>query len=285
MELVVKVSSKDLKKYDNASIFLFGLENFSSVEPFTVTIDELRKLKSEYKDKKFFLAIDRNLFNRDLDALEEILLEIDKLSIEGIMFYDLAVLNMALRLKIKTPLIWNQDFLVTNYETCRYYLEEGVKGAVLSSVLTISEVLEIAKNVSMDLFVPVFGYQSMAFSKRKLISNYYDNFNLDNKKLSSHILERGRRYSIKESKFGTKLLSDEVLNGIMEVGKLKESNVKYLILSSEGISDTAFKEVLDCYLLALKDYSLEELNQRIVSLIPNSSSIFFNRKTIYKVKK
>lgn len=285
MELVVKVSSKDLGKYKNASTFLFGLEGFSSVEAFTISLDELANLKSEYKDKKFFLAIDRNLFNDDLVALEEVLLEIDKLLIEGVMFYDLAVLNMALRLKIKTPLIWNQDFLVTNYETCRYYLDEGVKGAVLSSVLTTSEILDIAKNVSMDLFVPIFGYQSMAFSKRKLISNYYDNFALDDKKSSLHILERGKRYLIKESKFGTKLLSDEVLNGIMEVCKLNDAGVKYLILSSEDMPFDVFEKVLDCYLLALDGYSLEELNQRIVSLIPNSSSIFFNRKTIYKVKK
>lgn len=285
MELVVKVSSKDLGKYKNASTFLFGLEGFSSVEAFTINLDELANLKSEYKDKKFFLAIDRNLFNDDLVALEEVLLEIDKLLIEGVMFYDLAVLNMALRLKIKTPLIWNQDFLVTNYETCRYYLDEGVKGAVLSSVLTTSEILDIAKNVSMDLFVPIFGYQSMAFSKRKLISNYYDNFALDDKKSSLHILERGKRYLIKESKFGTKLLSDEVLNGIMEVCKLNDAGVKYLILSSEDMPFDVFEKVLDCYLLALDGYSLEELNQRIVSLIPNSSSIFFNRKTIYKVKK
>jgi len=285
MELVVKVPVQQIEKYKNANAFLFGLENFSYVQPFNITLKQLKEIKNKLSNKKIFVAIDKNIFNKDIKELEEILLEIEKIHIDGIMFYDLAIINLAKKLNLTTPLIWSQDFLVTNYETCNYYHHEGVQGAVLSSILTTEEILTIANHTKMDLFVNIFGYQVIAFSKRKLISNYLEHFDIKNNNEYHHITEKDKKYAIKENEEGTKILSDEVLNGILEIKKLKNTNSKYLILSSEDINKNDFKQIINIFSEALETEDLEPLNKKIQALISNTSDIFLNQKTIYKVKK
>ena len=109
-------------------------------------------------NKEIFIKIDKNIFNKDIENLKKILLELDSLNINGILFYDLSVLSLAKKLEIKTPLIWNQNFFVTNYRTCNHYEEKGVYGAVISSEITLQEIIEIRKNTSFKLFVNIFGY-------------------------------------------------------------------------------------------------------------------------------
>ena len=80
---------------------------------------------------------------------------------------------------LKTKLIWNQDFLVTNYKTCNFYQKEGVKGAVLSPLLP-EEIEEIKNNTNLELYVNIFGHQLMAVSKRHLLTSYFNYINKEN---------------------------------------------------------------------------------------------------------
>ena len=117
MEIIYKVN----KEFKNADAFLFGLKGFSTLEE-EITLEEL----SSFSGKKVFLALDKNMFNSDLASLEDILSNIDNYNVSGILFYDLSVLSIAKRLNIKTPVIWNQNYLVTNYKTCNFYNELGL---------------------------------------------------------------------------------------------------------------------------------------------------------------
>ena len=58
-------------------------------------------------------------------------------------FYDLSVLSMRDRLHLKTPLIWSQEHMTTNYNTCNYYYEKGCEYVYLSSEITEEEIKEI----------------------------------------------------------------------------------------------------------------------------------------------
>ena len=159
----MKIIYKTNKKFKNADAFLFGLKGFSTLEE-EITLEEL----SSFSDKKIFLAVDKNMFNSDLSLLENILSNVDKYNISGILFYDLSVLSICKRLGVKTPLIWNQNYLVTNYKTCNFYEKEGVSGAVISSLITHDEIVNICNKTKFDIFVYGFGYQMMALSKRRI---------------------------------------------------------------------------------------------------------------------
>ena len=57
----MKIIYKTNKNYRNAKCVLFGLKDLSTYEN-EITLEELKDIK----DKEVFLAIDKNIFNRDL---------------------------------------------------------------------------------------------------------------------------------------------------------------------------------------------------------------------------
>ena len=280
MEIIYKTN----KKFKNASAFLFGLKGFSTLEE-EITLEEL----SSFSLKKVFLALDKNMFNSDLSSLEDVLSKVDNYNISGILFYDLSVLSISKRLGVKTPLIWNQNYLVTNYKTCNFYEKEGASGAVISSLITHDEIVNICNNTNFDIFVYGFGYQMMALSKRKLISNYFEYIKETDNESIHHMIKNNDSYPILESYIGTKVYTKDILNSIKYINEFKRAGVKYLILDSFMIDDDIFVKVSKIYERAVyNDLSDEELNgleQEIKELVPNNSTMFLDKKTVFKVKK
>lgn len=272
------------KNYKGAKTLLFGLKDLSTYEN-EISLEELNK----YKDKEIYLALDKNMFNEDLPKLEESLKEIDKLNIKGILFYDLAVLHISKRLNLKTPLIWNQNFLVTNYKTCNFYEKQNIKGAVISGEITIEEIEQLAKNTKIDLYINVFGYQLMAISKRKLITNYFNHTKENNQEKAHKMIEKENSYPIIENKTCTKIYTKEVLNGIKYLNRLKQAGIKYIILNDILLDEEKFNKVAKIYEEALNknetDQELLEREKQIKDIINNTSTLFLDKKTIYKVKR
>ena len=232
-----------------------------------------------------FLLLDKNIFEDELISLKEVLIKIAKLNIKGLFFYDLAVLNIVKENNLSIPLVWNQNFLVTNYHTCNYYHSMGVDGASISSVLTIEEIKEIVENSKLKSFVNIFGYQLMAASKRKLLSSYFKYSDLKEDKKEHIMIEKEISYPILEDKNGTIFLTKDVLDGILYLKKLNESNPDYLIFDEINIENETFLKVLEIYSEALRDLdNLEKYDKELECLISNRSCGFFDHKTIYKVK-
>ena len=280
MEIIYKVG----KNFKNADAFLFGLKGFSTLEE-EITLEEL----NSFFGKRVFLSIDKNMFNSDLESLEQVLFSIDNYNISGILFYDLSVLSISKRLGVKTPLIWNQNYLVTNYKTCSFYEKEGVLGAVIPGIITISEISDICNNTNFDIFVPMFGYQMMALSKRNLVSNYFDYINEENDKDINYMIEDDDMYPIVENSIGSKIYTKDILNGIRYINTLKKCGVKYIILDNFMISDDLFKKVSNYFERAvncdLSDDELIKMEDEIKLILPNSSTLFFDKKTVFKVKR
>ena len=280
----MRIIYKTNKSFKNADAFLFGLKGFSTLEE-EISLEEL----NSFSKKEVFLSIDKNMFNSDLEELEKILLKIDNYNASGILFYDLSVLSISKRYGIKTPLIWNQNYLVTNYKTCNFYEKEGVSGAVIPSVITSSEIVDICKNTNFDIFVPMFGYQMMALSKRMLVTNYFEYIGEENDRKVNYMIEGDDKYPILESKIGSKIYTKDILNGIRYINTLKKCGVKYIILDSFMIEDDVFKKVSCFFERAvnddLSDAELIKMEKEIKSMVSNSSTLFFDKKTVFKVKK
>lgn len=280
MEIILK--SKSIKNLPSAN-FLFGLKDLSTYDN-TVTLRELEKLDA----KNIYIAIDKNLMNEDLEALEKALIKLNELNVKGIFFYDLAVLSLCKKLDIKIPLIWNQNFLVTNYKTCNFYHKEGAHGAVLSSEITIDEIKEIKNKTDINIFVNIFGYQLMAVSKRNLITNYFEYINEENDKTINYMSEKGQDYPIVENETCTKIYTKDVLCGIRYLNILKDIGIDYIILSEDLLNEEDFLKVYEIFNKAvtnnLSQKEILELEKEINNIIPTTLG-FFNKETIYKVKR
>lgn len=263
-----------------APAHLFGIKGLS-ISDNQISIEDFLN----QDNKEVFIALDKNMFNSDLKFLEEVLIKLSKEKIKGVFFYDISVLSIVKRLNLDINLIWAGDFLTTNYKTIDFYKKDGVKGISISNLLTIDEICEIIEKVQVKTFVNIFGYQLVAVSKRNLISNYFEYINEEKNNDIYTMIERGKEYKTKEDEYGTKIYSNYILNGIKYLKKLKDSGVDYIILNDFEIDKKIFSKVLSIYKKALdfKD-DLDILDKEINSLIETETG-FFDKKTIYRVKK
>lgn len=271
-----KIEDLKLDKYD---AYIVGLKKYSTNYDVEVDIEEIKELKKKYLDKEIFVALNKNLFNDELDEVERLLKELDEIQVNGILFYDLSILYLHKKNNLKVDLVWNQTHMVTNYNTCNYYLEKGVKYAFLASEITLEEILEIKEKSKMKFFALGFGYPIMAHSRRSLLTNYFKSKNLDND-CGVHVLnDRNGDYYIKEDETGTSILYGNMINGSC----LLDSNIDYLVVNLSMISDSVVEGILD----NVNDY-LENGDKKILDnleeLVGKDTGFFF-KKTIFKVKK
>ena len=140
MKILVGLNKKDILDYLNyTNSFIIGLKDFS-INYQEYTIDEIKKLKSDYPNIELFISLNKNIFNDDLEELEKTLIELSKLDINGILFYDLSILSLVKKNNLNLPLVWAQEHMTTNYNTCNYYYDKGCKYVYLSSEITEEEI-------------------------------------------------------------------------------------------------------------------------------------------------
>lgn len=281
--LVMPSSMKQISEIiDNIDGVIVGINKLCINMPFNFTRQEVFEIIDicNKNNKEIFISLNKNMFNSDLDYLKETLLELDKKEIDGIMYYDIAIVNMKEELGLKTALVWNQEHLTTNYLTSNYWYDFGAKYTYLSSEITIEEINEIKEKASAKLMVTLFGYLPMFVSRRHLVKNYLDTFDLkDDSKIN--ILEKeGNKYQIIDSEDGTVAYSSHILNGITEVLNTK---VDYMVLNSFSIDDDKFKEVVYMFKTVTTD-NVNNYKEKIDSMFKTNLG-FLYKETIYKVKK
>lgn len=281
MKIATVCSKDNMLEYEKigANAFIFGLLDYSSGYHNELSVEEIKEIRSNY-DGELFIAVNKNMFNRELDDLEKKLIELDNLNINGILFYDIAVLSIHNRLNLKTPLVWNQTHMVTNYNTCNYYYDKGCKYGVVASEITLDEIKEIKEKTKMQLFVNVLGYQVMGYSRRSLLSNFFKSIDKKLEKDNYIIENNNEDYIVREEKHGNVFLFGKPLNGSVVI---KDLDIDYVILNDYNFTKETFTKALQLYVELVKtkeDKYIKELDD----LIGDNRGFFF-KKTIYKVKK
>ncbi len=284
MKLIIEPSNKNNLYLDNVDGLILSLQDYAIQSPVYYTLAEIKDL-TKSTDKEIYININKNIFNDDIEPLKEILKELDTLNIKGIFFYDIAILKLKKDLGLKIDLIWSQTHMVNNYKTCNYYYDKGVKYALLSKEITLEEIIEIIKNAKLTPMVEVLSLPSVAFSKRKLITNYYKDLNKETKK-SVDVIEKvtNTTYQLTEEKEGTSFFLKDIMNGTGVIKDLFNAGGKYIIMRGYGLEEKTFKEVLiDTYKYIKNSCQDEEYVEKYKKL--GSKTNFFFKKTIYQVKK
>lgn len=287
MEIIVKPKNiYNLDKYlkMKANAFIFGIKDYSVNATSVVNIKSLAYIKKKLPENvKIFVSIDKNIFDEDIKKLKKILEDLDNLNIDGTLFYDISLLNLRDSLNLKTPFIWNQNFFVVNYKTINYYNDElNVKSCLLSNEITKEEIIEIAKKTKSNLFLNVFGYQLMAYSKRHLLSSYFKNNNMLNFKKKHYIKDKTGSYMIKEEKHGTAFITKNIINYINEIDEFKKIGIKYIILDEKNVPNDKFLKIIDLYSKIVEGKKVSKTE--IDNMFSNTTTGFLYQKTIYKVK-
>ena len=261
---------------------IVGIKDLSINQPAYFTLDEIKKINEIIKNngKEIFVSLNKNMFNKDLEILEYTLLQLDNLKLNGILYYDIAIVNFKKNLKLVTPLVWNQEHLTTNYLTSNFWYEYGAKYTMLSSEITLDEINEIALNANAKTMVPIFGYLPMFVSRRHLVKNYLDTFKIKDDSNINYIEKENKTYAIIDSNDGTIAYSNKCLNGINETLKL---NVDYIVLNSFNINNATFKRVVSMYNI-VNESNVQEFKEEIDKMLDTDTG-FLYKETVYEEKK
>jgi len=268
----------DIDKYSNVDGFIIPIKGLSINYNTYLSLEEFESIYNKIKDKEIFISLNKNMNNKDLPILEDILKKLENYNIKGILYYDVALVSMKKRLNLKNDLVWAAEHLVCNYQTINYWNRESVNYAYLSSEITKREIKEIKDNTNVKLMANLFGYVPIFTSKRKLISNYLETFNKKNDSNVYYMYKEGINYPLTENSDGTVTYSGYILNMILEYFDLE---MDYYVVNPFLIDN--FDKVLDIICNLTKD-NLQKSYQKICELIPNTSDGFTHKETIYKVK-
>ena len=247
----------DIEKYKKVGIstFLFALKDYSIGYEKTFTIEEINNI-----NEKKYVLINALLTSEDIDNLKKI---INSLNVDGFIFEDVGLINVLNELNKPAKKILYMNHFNCNSASVNAWLNY-CDSVVLSNELTLDEYRYISEHVDSPIVLNVFGYNEIMYSKRKLLSNYYQKFMVDGKKMNtiedqvSHI-----KFHLVETDLGTIALSEHIFNGSK---LLNLNNVLFFYLNTSFIStDEVFKFVSG-------------------ETLVNTDEGFLNTPTIYKLR-
>ena len=291
MDIIVK-PEKDLEEYIKLGIktFLLPLRDFSVEYSKYYSLAEIKKVREKHPKIELFISINKNIMNEEIDSLKDILIKLDNLNIKGIFFYDSALIRLMKKLKLNISLVWAQTHMVTNYNSCNYYYDNGVEYAMLSKELRLDEVKEIISKAKTKSIIELITKPSIAFSKRHLVTNYYTNVNEEakdevvvNEKISDTDL------IVRENRDGSTFIKNSILNGFSILDELMDTNLSYILIKEDYIDHDLFIKIITNLVYYLNNYKemntleKEKFIKNQEELLGNDTGFFF-RKMIYKVK-
>lgn len=284
MKLLIEPVNKNKLYLDKIGGIILPLMDYAVESNVFFSLDEILEVTNNNSDVEVFVKINKNLMNADIDKVREILIELDKSNIKGIFFYDLAILQLKKELNLSVDLVWNQTHMVNNYKTCDYYYSKGVKYALLGKEITLEEILEIISKSKITSMVEVVSKPSVAFSKRKLVSNYYKNLGIDGStKLTVKEKVTDSNYNLVEDNNGTSFYLDVITNGTGIIKDLFEANCEYIIFREYGLEDYFEELIIETQKYILSGCLENDYIDKYKKL--GDSTNFFFKKTIYRVKK
>ena len=286
MKLLIEPKDINLDRFIDLGYnsFLIGLKDLSNNVDNAISLDSILSLREKYPNIELFIIMNKNIFNNELGLVEETLNKLNN-KINGLLFYDLSILRLVKKNNLNIPLVWNQTYMVTNYNTCNYYKEMGCEYALLASEITVEEIKEIREKSDIKLMLNIFGYPIMSHSNRKLISNYFNYINKEKLSNKYNITEvnKDTPYIVKEDSTGTSFIYGNLLNGTSALIDLKDTNIDYAI-AREDVEEDLFYKVLDNFNRIINDNYDDSIKKEMDKLIGTYTG-FFYKKSIYKVKK
>jgi U32 family peptidase len=280
MKIIIMPKNKEelIKASSYIDAYMLGIKGLSTNMPSDFTLEEVIDIIKNI-NKEVFISLNKNMHNVDIEELKRVMISLDLYQV-NIVYYDIAVVNIKKELNLKNDLVWNQEHLTNNYITSNYWYEHGAKYTILSSEITKEEIIEIKDNALAKIIVPIFGYLPMFVSKRNVVKNYLETFNIKDDSNIYYLEHNGEEYPMIDNVDGSIAYSSKILNGISEVPNL---NVDYILLNSFLVDSDLFIEITKMFNEVNNDN--KEEYAKIIDSKLNTDTGFLYKETFYKVKR
>ena len=268
-KLLVKVDKREnideVLKLDIGGIIL-SYDDLAVASNFYVNMDDIKEIRKK-TDKIIVVSLNKMMHNKDLAKLEEVLIELDRIKVDMVLFYDVAIIEIKKKLGLDIPLIISQEHLNTSINSNEFYFKQGVDGSLISSDITKEELLEIRKKTDKIIMFTGYGYLPIFYSRRYLITNYFAYIKKEKQGDCYFISNNDDFYPIVQDEYGTIIYTKEPVNLVNELDDLDD--IDYIVIDGFKASD-----LVDVIKDFIKKKKMNGLYQG-----------FFHTKSIYKVKK
>lgn len=268
-KLLVKVDKREnideVLKLDIGGIIL-SYDDLAVASNFYVNMDDIKEIRKK-TDKIIVVSLNKMMHNKDLAKLEEVLIELDRIKVDMVLFYDVAIIEIKKKLGLDIPLIISQEHLNTSINSNEFYFNQGVEGSLISSDITKEELLEIRKKTDKIIMFTGYGYLPIFYSRRYLITNYFAYIKKEKQGDCYFIRNNDDFYPITQDEYGTIIYTKEPVNLVNELDDLDD--IDYIVIDGFKASD-----LVDVIKNFIKKKKMNGLYQG-----------FFHTKSIYKVKK
>lgn len=253
-------NSKKMNEY-NSDSFILPLKDFSVGFDTYFDDNEINELSSIYNVS---IIINKFIHEKDLELIKKHLLKLN--NIEYFFIEDFSLINYLPKEKI----VLSPNHIISNYYSVNYLKELGFNNVLVSNELTIDELVEIRNNTKSDLFYNFISKNNLMYSKRELLTNYYDFYNIkeQTKKIVVNESVSNHELIVKEEKEATTIFNNKIFCGSKYLDKLNGYN---LIVNLSNINEEDTKIILD------------NLDNKDLYKLIDSDFYFLENKIVYKV--
>lgn len=239
----------------------FKEELILPLKDFSIGFDsyfDLSEIKEISKTRKVNVMINKFLHSKKIEEIKPI---IDDLTKYVNLFFveDIGCASLIDREKI----VLFQNHIVNNYDAVNYFNEIGYNKIVINNDLTIDELIDIKKNTKSELFIFSINRNNLMYSRRLLLSSYYDYYNLNDKDKLKTIKEKVSKKNliIKEEDESTTIFNDKIFSINKYIDKLDDFN---FIINFSNLNSKETKLIKENYkssglnnLIEVDDYFLD----------------------------
>ncbi len=270
MELLAPAGNFAKMKYAieyGADAVYLGLSDFSlraNINDFTSKKLEQSIKYAHDRNVKVYVTMNIYAHNRHLEKIIKGLKLLNKLKPDAVIIADPGVLNLAKKYLKNIEIHLSTQANTTNWQSAKFWYEQGVKRIILARELSLKEITEIHKKVpKLELETFVHGAMCMSYSGRCLLSAYFNqrSANLGD---CSHpcrweynvYLEEKQRLGVlmptEEDQFGSYILSSKDLCLLKYLDKLKEAGITSFKIEGRTKSISYLVNIIKIYSQAIE---------------------------------
>ncbi len=179
MDFELLAPAGDLEKLKFAFLYgadavYIGGQNFSlRANAKNFSLEEIKEavLYAHNLNKKAYITVNIVFHNEDLNGLEEYLIYLDKIKVDGIIVSDIVVIDLVNKLDLDLFMILSTQASTLNEYSALYYKNKGVKRIVLAREASKEDIKRIIDNTKIETEVFIHGAMCMSFSGKCILSN------------------------------------------------------------------------------------------------------------------
>ncbi|OIJ16624.1 protease [Anaerobacillus alkalilacustris] len=177
-ELLIPAGSLEKLKvavhYGADAVFIGGQEFGLRSNADNFTIEEMQE-GVEFANKygaKIYVTTNIFAHNENMDGLEEYLQDLQKVGVAGIIVADPLIIETCKKVAPKVEVHLSTQQSLTNWQAIKFWKEEGLHRVVLAREVGLEEMLEMKKQVDIEIEAFIHGAMCISYSGRCVLSNH-----------------------------------------------------------------------------------------------------------------